>query len=146
MQHDAVVAYDERLTSIKTNGESLVAKEHPQAADIQSKVDNLAAEREQLGAELDERKKAVDDALALFKFNAAAADAEAALKVTEAKLANREAPTDAAVAEDQLRELDNVKTELEANSRRVAAVEVDGERSAQRRVVSGADNHRGCGW
>jgi len=141
-----VAAYDERLASIKANGESLVAKEHPQAADIQSKVDSLAAEREQLGAELDARKKAVDDALALFKFNGAAADAEAALKATEAKLANREAPADVAVAEEQLRELDNVKTELEANSRRVAAVEVVGERSAPPREVAGADHPRGCGW
>jgi hypothetical protein len=66
----------------------------------------------------------VEHALALHKFNGAAAEVIAALRDVESKASSTEEPADTDAAEALLRQHETVKAELETSGRRLAAVEV----------------------
>ena len=66
----------------------------------------------------------LESARELFRFNGAVADAQTAIRETEAKVLASDAPADVDAAEAMLRDLESVSAELAANGRRVEAVEV----------------------
>ena len=61
--------HDTRVQAVVTAGETLISKEHPQSADIRTKVDGLAVDRQALTDAFTARHKEVNTATCCRKLS-----------------------------------------------------------------------------
>ena len=122
-----VAGQSDKLNKVQDHGATLVSAGHPQTESIQGKVDGLKANRAALDQAHADHKKALEDALKLLKFDNDHQEASDFLADKKDVLDNLERPKDESTARSQLKQLADLRSEVDAHDDKIKQVKADGD-------------------